>query len=171
MKNNEKKLILSKYKENLYKILTYENLLLNNKDYEFLNNFLLDLIIINYDNLIIKNNNDNVLQYNFINTYNIYRYLENKYNYKNDKKKIKKNFLINEKNFNKYLINDIKEIINKVKYNNENEKIFKYQYENLFYYFIIEILKNFSNYLFIYEIKENNFNSIKRNMKNIIKDL
>ena len=168
MKNNEKKLILSKYKENLYKILTYENLLLTNKDYEFLNNFLLDLIIINYDNLIIKNNNDNILQYNFINTYNIYRYLENKYNYKNDKKKIKKNFLINEKNFNKYLKKDIENIIINMKLNNN---IKRYNFNNLLYLFIIEILKNFSNYLFIYEIKENNFNTIKRNMKNIIKDL
>ena len=170
MKNKEKKLILNKYNQDLYKILTYENLLLNNKDYEFLNNFLLDLIIINYDNLIIKNNNDKILQYNFINTYNMYRYLENKYNYMNDKKTFK-NYLINEKNFNKYLRNDIKKIINNVKYNKENEKIFKYKYENLLYYFIIEILKNFSKYLFIYEIKEKNFNSIKRNMKNIIKDL
>ena len=166
----EKKLIFSKYKNDLYKILTYENLLLNNKDYEFLNNFLLDLIIINYDNLIIKNDNDKILQYNFINTYDMYRYLENKYNYMNNKKTYK-NYLINEKNFNEYLKKDIENIIIKIKYNNENKKIKNFSYyENLLYYFIIEIIKNFSKYLFIYEIKENNFKNIKKDMIKIIKD-
>ena len=153
MKKIEKILIIRKYENDLNKITlnNYELKEMNINNFQFIEKFLIDILIINDKNINYEFNYNSLIINYIIKKYNIDLY---KTNYEN-----RKYLLI------KYLKKDLINMLDKIKTNN-----YYYKYYDLLYLLVIEYIKEINYYNNEININEKNLKSIKRKMKNIFND-
>lgn len=147
MNLKEKKYFLKdKNKNELNKILTYENLLINKDiDYNFMFNYVNDLFFIINNYIENENLNKDIK----LNNYIIELYINEKFK---------------KENYKRYFKKDIINIIDNIRYNKTNKHY--YNFNKILYLFLIDIIKNYNEILKYYN--ENEIKKINKHIKKII---